>query len=644
MPSYDAIIVGAGIAGAIMALELAKQKKYVLILEAGPSDKDSRQSFQNRFLASAIKLPECPYPPYYDGPQDDSKTPDQLHAPRYNSLMQFNWPPYRDRGTPSWLDGITTFNKYSHVLVCPNSEIPLLSTYERMVGGTTWHWLGTSLRLLPSDIQTRTNYQYGTDWPIPYVELSDDYCLAEKLIGVSACASEQDYFDIKFPPGYSYPMPPIASTYSDNQLGAMMQGLSIDFDGEKLVPAMNNTPQGRNSVYTEDGRPACRGNNSCIPICPIQAKFDATMVLSKAMQLSDANKRPYVTLLPQTVAYNLNLDATKQRVTSVDAKNYDKEQNGTVLEQNFTAPVIVIAAHAIETARLLLYSSRDVLPAGVGNSSGRVGCNLMDHVVYLSWGLSPQPLYPFRGPRSSSGIESLRDGNFRAKHAAFRVDVGNEGWGWADGDPATIIGDFVNGTNNSLTNPEINHQRKKNQFGSDLVGILNDKLTRMMRFCFLVEQQPDPCNRVSLSATAVDGLGIPRPVVNYKVGDYSRDGIRKAIDTTAAIFNYAKIENFTQTHLDDPGYPTIDIATPDNPQSTPCNVYGAGHIMGTYCMGTNPATSVVNADQQSHDHANLFLLGSGTFPTTGTANPTLTVAALAFRASRAVLKQLGTRS
>ena len=56
---------------------------------------------------------------------------------------------------------------------------------------------------------------------------------------------------------------------------------------------------------------------------------------------------------------------------------------------------------------------------------------------------------------------------------------------------------------------------------------------------------------------------------------------------------------------------------------------GAGHLMGTYRMGSDPATSVVDADQRSHDHANLFLLGSGVFPTVGTANPTLTIAALA---------------
>ncbi len=69
--------------------------------------------------------------------------------------------------------------------------------------------------------------------------------------------------------------------------------------------------------------------------------------------------------------------------------------------------------------------------------------------------------------------------------------------------------------------------------------------------------------------------------------------------------------------------------------------YGAGHIMGTYRMGNNPRESVLDKDQRSHDHENLFMVGSGVFPTTGTANPTLTIAALALRAAQSVKTALG---
>ena len=62
----------------------------------------------------------------------------------------------------------------------------------------------------------------------------------------------------------------------------------------------------------------------------------------------------------------------------------------------------------------------------------------------------------------------------------------------------------------------------------------------------------------------------------------------------------------------------------------------SGHVIGTYRMGLDPAQSVVNTDQRAHDHANLFLLDSGVFPTSAASNPTLTIAALALRAVRPI--------
>ena len=72
------------------------------------------------------------------------------------------------------------------------------------------------------------------------------------------------------------------------------------------------------------------------------------------------------------------------------------------------------------------------------------------------------------------------------------------------------------------------------------------------------------------------------------------------------------------------------------------NYYGAGHIMGTTLMGSSRDNSVLDDTSQSWDHANLYIVGSGTFPATGTANPTLTIAALAFRTADTLSKRLAT--
>lgn len=596
-----------------MALELARAGKTVVVLDAGPEDTDSRQGFQEHLLKAPIKLPESPYPPY-------SNQPAVQNAPRYNSAMQFAWPGF---GNGNRAAAIQAFNAQSHVTVSTQSEIPFLSTYERIVGGTTWHWLGVSLRLLPNDFKMQTTYGQGLDWPLQYSDLEADYATAEAEIGVSGDVKDQDYLGITFPKGYAYPMPRIKPSYSDDMLDQWMQGLTLPWLNNQ-APRMANTPQARNSVYN-DNRRACAGNTSCIPMCPIQAKFDATIILQRAMNTG------LVTVIPKTVATKLNIDPSTRKVMSVNVKTWSAQSGGPVVSSYLTAKAFVVAAHAIETPRLLLNSAEPWMPGGAANSSDQVGRNLMDHVVYLGWGIAPQPVYPYRGPRSSGGIESLRDGPFRKNMAAFRVDVGNEGWGWADGDPTTVTRDFVEGTNGSQLNPN-----GAKLFGSALVQALNDKLTRMVRFCYLVEQLPNPNNRVTLSKTYTDGLGIPRPEVTYGVDPYTLAGLKSAKLATETIFSKCNIQNYSIARPDD-GYPSIAYQDA-NGHLQNMNVFGAGHIVGTYRMGSNPKDSVVNTDLQSHDHDNLFLLGSGVFPTVATANPTLTIAALTYRASRALVK------
>ena len=125
----------------------------------------------------------------------------------------------------------------------------------------------------------------------------------------------------------------------------------------------------------------------------------------------------------------------------------------------------------------------------------------------------------------------------------------------------------------------------------------------------LIEQLPDPENRIVPDYDHLDALGLPRPRLQYNFGDYVANGLataRRVVETVCRSMNCTEIH-----HKEEPE--------------------GAGHVLGTYRMGSNPADSVVDAYQRTHDHPNLFLVGSGTFPTIGTANPTLTLVALALR-------------
>src|SRR5262249_6907179 len=95
-----------------------------------------------------------------------------------------------------------------------------------------------------------------------------------------------------------------------------------------------------------------------------------------------------------------------------------------------TGKAYVLASHAMENPKLLLQSKSDAFPNGIANRSDQVGRNLMDHPLYLSWALAPagKPAFPYPGPLTAAGIERLRDGEFRNFRAAFRMEIGNEGW------------------------------------------------------------------------------------------------------------------------------------------------------------------------------------------------------------------------
>ena len=173
-------------------------------------------------------------------------------------------------------------------------------------------------------------------------------------------------------------------------------------------------------------------------------------------------------------------------------------------------------------------------------------------------------------------------------------------------------------------------------FGRDLANTLNNLISRQIRLGFLVEQSPDSSNSVTLSDRSItDGLGLRRPQISYKLSEYTRKGIAHSKRTADLIFEKMRAKQFTTIGNDDPFRFEGEI----DGNKVPLTYIGAGHVMGTYRMGSNAKDSVVDSFQRCWDHRNLFLVGSGVFPTTGTANPTLTIAALSLRTADRILRE-----
>jgi choline dehydrogenase-like flavoprotein len=596
--SVEVVIVGGGVAGAIAALELGRLGHQVLVLEAGLDTAMTPEGYaehQKTWLAAGHGAPNGPFP---RNPNAPHPLPFDLGAPPADQ-------PY----------------------LAQRGAAPYASVYTRYLGGTTLTWLGTAVRLFRSDFQLRSRYGVGVDWPLDVDALTDHYRAAERELGVAGDADAQRALVEQNPDGGNvfgadeeYPFEAVATSWVDQFMAAGLAEARVDVSGHALPVFVTPTPQARNTRPNpryDGGRghtpenprgdvavtARCDGYASCIPLCPVQAKYTALRTLRRC----DPAR---VEIQSRAVVSRLVADPETGRIRELVVKRYARPDDPAHTVERISARVVVLAAGAIENAKLLLAS-------GVANRSDQVGRNLMDHPFPMVWGLAPEALGTFRGPSSTAGIETLRDGAFRRDHAAFRVEISNWGWDFPTGAPGTDVDQLVDA---------------ERLLGGDLRRALFDRVQRQLRLGFLVEQEPDPSNRVRVDPALTDALGEPRPVIDYALSDYTRRGIVAAVDAGRQIFRALGVEDRTSYDAGDPRSFVHEGAR--------YAWRGAGHAMGTHRMGASGATAVVDSHLRSFDHHNLYLLGSGSFPTGGTGNPTLTLAALSFRAVEAIHRDL----
>lgn len=597
---YDAVIVGAGVSGAVIANELVKKSKNirVLVIEAGPGDDLSMtgyDSYISRFYSTVFKGSNSPY-----RPNPNASTPVET------DFRQLQY-------------GKTDAGGY----MVQRGPVVLDGTYSRVTGGTTMHWQGNVPRMLPEDFAMRSRFGCGVDWPIGYQDLMPYYQRAEFELGASAEVEEQQYAGIEFEPGYVYPMRKMPPTYLDDLVAERLEGADFNLEGERYALKVRGIPQARNGIpnaaydngqgYQPSGSVSshqdevgmrCQGNTNCTPICPVQAKYDARRTLAKAMESGQ------VDFLPQAVASKVLVDPLTSKVTGIQYKRYDSPDSPVHTVGIAKGRTYVLASNAIENARLMLAS-------GLPSSSGLVGRNLMNHVYLFAWGLMPKIAGAMRGTQGTSGIEELRGGAFRKKHAGFHIDIINNGWTYATGAPYTDLDDLVDNLN---------------RFGPSLRQQIADRISRQLLLAFMVDVPADPNNRVTVDPNYIDALGNLRPVACYSLSEYSIAGAAFGREVSRRIFQRLGVEDHTAYNPLDYGYMFY--------KGEGLTLNGGNHFSGTHLMGSSPETSVVDVKQRSWDHPNLFLTGSGSMPSIGTSNPTLTLAALGIATAETIIKEM----
>ena len=260
--SADVVVVGSGVAGSLVAYQLAQAGASVIVLEAGP--RLARWQIVENFRNSPAKADfVTPYPAARYAPHPE-------YAPPNDYLVQ-------------------------------KGDYPYNSQYLRLVGGTTWHWAAAAWRLLPADFRLKTQYGVGRDWPYPYETLEPWYVAAETELGVSG--PDPARHDLGSPRSKPYPMNMLPLSYMDQRFSDVLNA-----NGFHVVPE----PVARNS-RPYDARPTCCGNNNCMPICPIAAMYNGVVHAEKA-------ERAGAQLIPQAVGYRIEAD-NKGLITAVHYKD-----------------------------------------------------------------------------------------------------------------------------------------------------------------------------------------------------------------------------------------------------------------------------------------------------------------------------------
>lgn len=250
------------------------------------------------------------------------------------------------------------------------------------------------------------------------------------------------------------------------------------------------------------------------------------------------------------------------------------------------ATTFVLAAGGMENPRLLLMSK-------LANRSGQVGRNFFEHPGIYAQLLLNEPVYPGRGPQNSAVSHAFRDGERRRAQAAWLLSLNN----------IVRLHEITNELlMQGLTPPKLDEA-------------IHHRAIHQLELESQMEQLPEAANGITLNWDRRDAAGQPTMRLHYSFSDYERAGFAHTRDT------FGKLAKRLNARL-------LRISEP----------FGHHHPMGMTRMGTDPRTSVVDAECRAHDHPNLYVLGASVFPSGGTANPTLTIAALALRAAATMAK------
>ena len=445
-----------------------------------------------------------------------------------------------------------------------------------VVGGSGVRWEALTPRPSPADLAVRSRHGFGRDWPLSYADLEPWLGRSEALLGVAGTDDDNPFAPPRSTP---FPLPPFELSWDDRILAERLTAGGLH---------VHTTPQAR-TREAYDGRPACVDFNACA-VCPIGARYSPNHHLERAVATGLCR------LHSGTVVRRVLLDAAgRARGLLV----HDLASGG---ESEHPARQVVVAAGAIESARLLLLSAERRWPDGLANRSGQVGRGLVFHHLWTGRLHFRRPLWPGRaGPWTAQSLQ-FADPPSRGRHGGVKVELSSR-LAHATFEPIqawTPPGPLLAAATDA----------------GDLLRALAPRL-RWRPIVFHGETVPGPEKRLTLGAGR-DRFGDPVAHVDYRLSDFDR-----------ATYGYCRdlFDRFRRAAGADDG----ELVAVEN-------YYSGFHQMGTCAMAAGEADGVVDPLGRAHGVPGLWVLGGAGFPGSGTVNPTLTMVALALRAAEGIVE------
>ncbi|MEO6547159.1 MAG: GMC family oxidoreductase [Ferruginibacter sp.] len=546
--TYDVIIVGSGISGGWAAKELCEKGLKVLMLERGgnmvhpnyPTATNDPWEFPHRFNITQEEKRQ-----HYVQTRHYSYREDNKHF-YINDLEN----PYEETKRFDWVRG-------------------------DIVGGRSLLWARACYRWSDLDFEANMKDGYGVDWPIRYKDIAPWYDHVESFIGVSGEAEGIPHL----PDGVF--QPPFEMNAVEKHFKTKIESAYTD---RKVI-------MGRTANLTKPvkGRGLCMARDLCHRGCPYGAYFSTN---SSTMPAAYATGN--LTLRPHSLVNSVLYDEQKQVASGVEI--IDTETNRS---ESFYARLIFVNASTVATAAVLLNSTSNRFPNGLGNGSDQLGRNLMDHHKGLSAkaeveGFEDKYYYG----RRPTGIYVPRFKNVNEKNAPFL-----RGYHFAG-------------------NASRSKQRPDNGIGVEFKESFTEPGKWTIGLYGYGECLPYADNRVTLHKDKKDKWGRPITVIDCEFKDNEKLMHNEMGKAAVEMLEMAGLKDINLSNV---------LSAPGN----------ANHEMGTVRMGRDPKTSVLNGFNQMHEVPNVFVTDGSCMTSCSCVNPSITYMAITARACDYAAKEMG---